>query len=665
MIGWFPTAYPDELFYSLCARYAATVQYPNKEHVISELFARRGLSIAVDLPSSLKVFVSNLPPENSLTAERIIFNHTLLPFYAPFLPAERVEKIKQFMCNTTGEAIHKLSGITPSTIRPPSTLRFCPICAETDKQNFGTPYWHRSHQLPGVEICSIHSVFLENSMGQIKNAVYKADLSAAEQNIPDISVRQINLDIETHRLLLQLAKDVEWILNQKNLCLGYKQLENLYMNALREKEALLPHGAINLKRLNQNLRDSFPRDFLQIVQSDYDETKGYNWAARIIPHLKHEKVHHPLRHLLLIRALGKTLESFFDPQPIVLALQKSPVEDSYFLKAPYPCLNAVCQNYRKPTIKNYQICKSKIPPNYTLLITCECGYSYSRKGPDKSPDDFFRKDSIRHYGKLWQQTLRIAWTDITLSLSQIAKLLNTGSDIVKKQAIILGLKFPRQGPKTVSLSAKTQGKLQKNKITEKKAGQLFRAKRDKIRRIWLKAMKKNPTATRSHLKNIVEPKAGLWLTKYDKDWLQANQPECWKRTESARQIDWKSRDAKFVIEIREAAERIRRYPGKPVKICPGTIAREVGHKEWIAHHKYKKKLPLSHSVLKEVAETKLDFELRRIHFAVQGIKSETRSAAFSTVAMRARINWERWTLPEIKTAIEIGISEIENNKQII
>ncbi|HEX8367228.1 MAG TPA: hypothetical protein VF604_01555 [Pyrinomonadaceae bacterium] len=99
--------------------------------------------------------------------------------------------------------------------------------------------------------------------------------------------------------------------------------------------------------------------------------------------------------------------------------------------------------------------------------------------------------------------------------------------------------------------------------------------------------------------------------------------------------------------------------------CPGTIAREVGHKEWIGHHKYKKKLLLSHSVLKEVAETKLDFELRRIHFAVQEIKSETRSAAFSTVAMRARIKWERWTLPEIKTAIEIGISEIENNKQII
>lgn len=39
-------------------------------------------------------------------------------------------------------------------------LRICPICIETDFQEFGRPYFHRSHQLLGTHVCHLHGVNL-------------------------------------------------------------------------------------------------------------------------------------------------------------------------------------------------------------------------------------------------------------------------------------------------------------------------------------------------------------------------------------------------------------------------------------------------------------------------------------------------------------------------
>ena len=90
MINHFPTPLPDELFYSLCARYGERVRYSDIEAVNEDLFGARGKSAVVDLPSHLGHFVRSLPPNHDLTLSRLIYKHTLLPFYAPFLPAERL-----------------------------------------------------------------------------------------------------------------------------------------------------------------------------------------------------------------------------------------------------------------------------------------------------------------------------------------------------------------------------------------------------------------------------------------------------------------------------------------------------------------------------------------------------------------------------------------------
>lgn len=53
MLGFFPTRYPDELLYSLCARYSERVQYPDDRAVNAELFGTKDTYASVDLNCNL------------------------------------------------------------------------------------------------------------------------------------------------------------------------------------------------------------------------------------------------------------------------------------------------------------------------------------------------------------------------------------------------------------------------------------------------------------------------------------------------------------------------------------------------------------------------------------------------------------------------------------
>src|SRR6185312_580831 len=161
MIGHFPTPYDDELFYSLCARYGRRVSYPSSKSLLLDLFNASSACAVVDLPNRLRCFAEALPTDSLLTVDRLINEHTILPFFSAFLPAERVERIRLDMQRSTGPAAHMRSGLMASSVSMPGWLRFCPLCSQESKQGFREPYWRRLPQLPGIEACPLHQVFFE------------------------------------------------------------------------------------------------------------------------------------------------------------------------------------------------------------------------------------------------------------------------------------------------------------------------------------------------------------------------------------------------------------------------------------------------------------------------------------------------------------------------
>lgn len=42
-------------------------------------------------------------------------------------------------------------------------MRYCPLCADADREKYGETYWHRKWQLPDIEICLEHRCRLETT----------------------------------------------------------------------------------------------------------------------------------------------------------------------------------------------------------------------------------------------------------------------------------------------------------------------------------------------------------------------------------------------------------------------------------------------------------------------------------------------------------------------
>ncbi len=64
-------------------------------------------------------------------------------------------------------------------------LRYCPLCAKEDRNVYGETYWHRAHQMMGVNFCPKHGCSLMNSSIMI-NAKASPNLTTAEFEIKEI-----------------------------------------------------------------------------------------------------------------------------------------------------------------------------------------------------------------------------------------------------------------------------------------------------------------------------------------------------------------------------------------------------------------------------------------------------------------------------------------------
>src|SRR5713101_341244 len=183
MIGIFPDPYPGEIFYSFCARLCERAGYSKHRIAMRDLFGCEAVVASVAFPSHLDDLVARLPPGSVYTSDYLLVKHTLLPFYSPFLPLERVSRLRQDMCGRKGPAIHMRSGVMASRVPLPRWLRFCPQCVAEDRNRFGECYWHRVHQISGVELCPFHEVSLQESNAHATNKRTRHEYVSAERSI--------------------------------------------------------------------------------------------------------------------------------------------------------------------------------------------------------------------------------------------------------------------------------------------------------------------------------------------------------------------------------------------------------------------------------------------------------------------------------------------------
>ena len=78
MIPFFPTPYPDELWYSVICRYHIRSGNPSVKYSIWELYGANHINVPVELCGALSPLLEAIPAKD-LTAKDIIMQHTLYP----------------------------------------------------------------------------------------------------------------------------------------------------------------------------------------------------------------------------------------------------------------------------------------------------------------------------------------------------------------------------------------------------------------------------------------------------------------------------------------------------------------------------------------------------------------------------------------------------------
>lgn len=646
MLSHFPTALPDESLYSICARYYDRVRYPNKKAVPQELFGTINATAIVDLPTHIGKLISLFPPNSDLTADRIIDERTSLPFYAPFLKPEIAVRLREDMIGSKGSAIHMRAGIMAGRIPLPERLRFCPLCQTEDRKLFKQTYWHRLHQLPGVEVCPSHAVFLEQSKARARHLSNPFRFLMAEEYTETRPTRPLDPDEPEHMVLLKLASNAAWLLDQQRvLTSSLEGPRNRYLALLIERGLASYSGGIRSGRLLGAFREYYPPSLLKRLHCDFaGANQGKtNWLLRLVRTPDHS--HHPLRHLLLINFLGVSAEQFFG----------LPEEIKFFGDQPWPCLNPAADHFREPVVTGCSISFRGPARRPVGTFRCSCGFAYARTGPDLNPEDRFRITKMKSFGPAWEQALARLWADPSLSVSGIAQRLEVDPITIRRHAERRGLSVNRSGRKSVKPLRST------TKLRDDTSSETPAQKRHEYRDIWLSAMEKNPTITMKSLRREM-PRVYAWLLQNDAEWLKVHRPARPVRQQVSPSVDWGWRDAKLAFFIWSKAIELLNGPGKPAFLSKTAICKGIGISSLVRQKI--QKLPLTAAALTDTAESRIEYATRRVRWAAHCFLREEIFPQRWCLILRANVY--RWrSYPQVAEALNAAMEVLEQaNSQV-
>ena len=185
MIAYLPQPYEDELFYSvLCRAYIHSGYFSHKEALKDMLYTKSNnpsIELLGHFNTDFESLIKQVYP-----IEQLIYNHTMYPQYARFIPLEQKKEAMHHLVIDYCDP-HHLFCILPRADTD-LHLKYCPLCVKEDRDKYGEAYWHRQHQIRNMKICPKHLCYLEKSDVLAKSEKVFT-LSSTEEHTPIISPR--------------------------------------------------------------------------------------------------------------------------------------------------------------------------------------------------------------------------------------------------------------------------------------------------------------------------------------------------------------------------------------------------------------------------------------------------------------------------------------------
>jgi DNA-binding transcriptional MerR regulator len=572
--------------------------------MLQQIFDDKYTTASVDLPSNIGGLVRNLPITSQITVEQLIMKHTLFPFYSAFLLPGQADAVYRSMIKGNGNDIYTRLGIMGSSIRRNKYIRYCKECLCRDIKIYGESYWHRMHQIPGLDVCVEHGISLLDSDVQLHGEnKYKFIAADAHYSSLDCVVKKTpSNEIEKYQ---HLGNNIKMLLNNKYPNRSFDWFEQYYWNKLKELgySSILGHK-VDQDRLCRDFISYFGESFLERFQSGIHRKN--NWLKQITR--THQRTFHPIRHLLLLQFLNSDVNEIFFQS------------DSYkpFGHGPWMCMNPAADHYGSLAINEVTLTVKEKKAIGTF--SCSCGFVYILRAGEETKNGI----RVKQFGKVWEEECkRLAETG--MSLKEIGKRLHANKRTVKKY---------------IYKEERREGEERKSEVEKQ---------RTEDRMEWKRMQKKNPSLSRTELRNL-NPTLFNRLYRTDRSWLERESPTKVRRILATKpRINWNSRDSELVEKIKTAVVVIQTKEGKPKQLSKNAIGLAIGQGSLLEKHL--DKLPQTKAYLEMVVENKEQYRMRRLKWAIEELKREGRKIGKWEVLRKAGIRPETIDPSIIETMI--------------
>ncbi|WP_183192992.1 TnsD family Tn7-like transposition protein [Brevibacillus nitrificans] len=602
LLPFFPTPYPDELLYSMFARYHEWSQNPEEMHTYFDLFGNRATP-TVHFPNRLNDFCKRLSTDTLLTPEKLINEHTIFPVYRPFLSKERSEKVHQLMMSSKSANILAVFGLTAIKICP--YLRYCPTCVQKDEHQYGEAYWHREHQIYPIRVCPRDKTILVESNVHASSKINGKKLLTLQnylQQHPYISA----IETSDNAIEYQISVDISWLLQNYNHQLNINDLYYRYVEELKALGLANSKGTVTRKELFYQFKETYSEEFLNRYSCNLQHSRKYTWLDSMIKkHMNRFVI--PIRHVLLIRFLGYWLSQFFSKKDHDYLPYGSP---------PYPCLNIASPHYGEELIDSYNSIDSGNRKIKTGIFACQsCGFVYAKYSNGNREKSEF--DYVHTYGTLWEDKL-LELRRNGHTIKEICDLLSTSESTVYRR---LGMVKDRPVNRSEN----------------------FLIKRDEIRSKWLSKLTNANEETINQMRAVLHYEYS-WLRKYDQHWLENNSAPAQRyiRNEKIRrEYKWEEIDQQLVTEIPAVVNEILNDNFNFVRVTKEAIGRKINKIHYITVQL--DKLPKTKAVVELSLETIEDYHVRKISGIAQNMREREEKVTASKLISKTIKNKKHLT----------------------
>lgn len=555
-----PRPYPDELLYSVLARFTRHHRIDTPRTALQRLVGNAARVPSVLLPMRLGPLQQHFRNHWGMSAKDVAFAHTLLPFFLVGKPRRTMKNALNSVSADRPQALSQSLGVNAGAIKLTPYLRYCERCVEADRETYGEAYWHRMHQLPGSLVCPLHGKLLRISSARVR-PVFRQALMAAEAAI----------DIEADGMELVSAGDMSLA-----LAIALRNQQHLDRNLSVEPSAgdAIPmpwstsigaSGAKEMRRLEEAFTSYYGASLLSSIEPRWEPGRSLSWVAAL--RRAPRRPLHPVRWVLL--------EQFFTDG-------HWPTRASAFGTGPWVCRNPLAAHGGKPVVDHIErIVDARHPERVIARFRCKCGFVYSRYASD---DPQYGPIRVIDFGPLYRRRAR-----------QLAK------DGLSMRAIAQALGVAWQTAANLLQAAEV--------MATESVERCEQHQRD--RDAWLSLVERNPDDGVLALRRMAPALYGR-LYRKDRGWLRRHAPRRNSVRVTRPRVDWNTRDIELARRFRTAAQMLS-AEAPNVRVTRTGLAKRLGCQATIEKNLYR--LPKTRAVLEEVCESHLQYRVRRLREA--------------------------------------------------